>query len=1243
MKETKEIKKSKKNKKIQNPAKSNEVNNDKIQLSIKDEHENSKLFDIKQERKRKINISHTSEDILSNIEKCNKKNFINNKNIQRINSNFLIKMKRFYFLIKLFIILFLKISFLSGELNEQNNLVKLSEISLKVNGSNNFRILSDEFFNSYQPYKITMNDSLQDEITNKYKCDSSLKYCIYFFVLEWNITLKTTNNMFKNCYNITEIDLSKFDTSQITDMGYMFYMYYWYYEFSSLTSLDLSNFNTSQVIKMDHMFSGCSSLSYLNISNFITSKVNDMNNMFYDCLNLKFLDLSSFDTSQVTNMNGIFYHCSSLSSLNLSNFNTSLVSDMGSMFSNCYGLTSLDLSNFDTSKVKNMNGMFYYLSLTSLNISNFDTSQVNSMGSMFSNCNKLTSLDLSNFDTSKVNNMNYMFAWCNLLTSLDLSNFDTSQVHNMDSMFHSCSLLKFLDIFSFNTSKVTGMSSMFYGCSSITSLDLTHFDTSLVINMYRMFSGCTKLNFLNITTFDTSKVTDMGYMLSRCSLFTSFDLNFFDTSHVTRMIGMFSGCTNLNLLNISNFNTTLVTSISSMFSGCSSFTSLDLTFFNTSRVNYMDGMFSGCSKLSLLNISGFDTSKVYDMNGMFSGCSSFTSLDLSSFDTSKVNDMRSMFSGCTSLTSLKISNFDTSKVTNMGSMFYRCSNITSLNLSNFDTSHVTYMYCMFSGCSLLKVLDISHFDTSQVTNMAFMFSGCSSLSYLNLSNLNTSKIINKYNMQNMFFGCSKLEYVNLKMANINPDIYTNGLFSSTSQNLIVCSENSNETFMSLFKEKLNIFCSFDNNDSFIENRTKCYTKNSALYNKYSCDICDYVTLINYNISKSDNDFFFDCFGIGNYPIENITEIMKNLIENILKEFNRTEMDSGIDKNKFFKNMEIILTSTQNQKNNEEKNNITMLLGQCENILKTKYNVSENDSLYILQIVSKEEGMKIPKIEYEIYYPLYNDLEKLNLNSCKGTKIEISTKVKINDNIEKYNPKSNYYNDICSKTTSESGTDIPLKDRKDEFMNNNMSLCEENCELLEYNPIKEKSKCSCDIKLNIPENYDIKFNKKDFLKSFIDVKNIFNINIMKCIKAALKPKSLINNYGFYIADSVIILYFISLFIFLKISYVKIKNEVYNIIFNLNIKTNPIKKRKTIITRAMLNIRKKKKNINIFNYPNNDLVHLSDVKIEKIENNREQLNKVEPDSIDKVNPKQNIIIINEKNIRQDNKQKIMMILL
>ena len=58
-------------------------------------------------------------------------------------------------------------------------------------------------------------------------------------------------------------------------------------------------------------------------------------------------------------------------------------------------------------------------------------------------------------------------------------------------------------------------------------------------------------------------------------------------------------------------------------------------------------------------------------------------------------------------------------------------------------------------------------------------------------------------------------------------------------------------------------------------------------------------------------------------------------------------------------------------------------------------------------------------------------------------------------MDKYNPKSSYYNDICSKATSESGTDIPLKDRMNEFVENNMTLCEENCDLIDYDKIREK--------------------------------------------------------------------------------------------------------------------------------------------------------------------------------------------
>ena len=166
-----------------------------------------------------------------------------------------------------------------------------------------------------------------------------------------------------------------------------------------------------------------------------------------------------------------------------------------------------------------------------------------------------------------------------------------------------------------------------------------------------------------------------------------------------------------------------------------------------------------------------------------------------------------------------------------------------------------------------------------------------------------------------------------------------------------------------------------------------------------------------------------------------------MLDNLFKQLNISNIDNGNDEKTVEDNISIIITSTKNQKNNENKKIVTIDLGKCENILKNIYNISKDDSLYMLQIISEEdEGMKIPKIEYEVYYPLFNDtFSKLNLTLCEGTKIDISIPVKLDDNIDKYNPKSDYYNDICYKTTSESGTDISLKDRKNEFVENNMTL------------------------------------------------------------------------------------------------------------------------------------------------------------------------------------------------------------
>ena len=190
------------------------------------------------------------------------------------------------------------------------------------------------------------------------------------------------------------------------------------------------------------MFGCCSGLSSLDVSNFDTSNVTNMSSLFEYCGGLKYLDISHFDTGKVTDMSYMFQYCSGLSSLDVSNFDTRKVTNMGSMFSDCYDLSCLDVSNFDTSSVTDMSWMFHYcLGLNSLDVSNFDTSNVTDMGYMFSLCFGITSLDISNFDTSNVMIMNNMFQYCELINIYVSELWNTSNVTTGNDIFKACTKL----------------------------------------------------------------------------------------------------------------------------------------------------------------------------------------------------------------------------------------------------------------------------------------------------------------------------------------------------------------------------------------------------------------------------------------------------------------------------------------------------------------------------------------------------------------------------------------------------------------------------------------------------------------------------------------------------------------------------------------------------------------------------------------------------------------------------------
>ena len=110
---------------------------------------------------------------------------------------------------------------------------------------------------------------------------------------------------------------------------------YMFYKCDSLATLDLSNFDTSNVTNMSNMFNSCNKLKSLYVSNFNTSKVDIMNSMFSYCRSLTSLDLSNFDTPNLTNMDSMFRNCDKLATLNLSGFDFTKVTSFSYMFENC--------------------------------------------------------------------------------------------------------------------------------------------------------------------------------------------------------------------------------------------------------------------------------------------------------------------------------------------------------------------------------------------------------------------------------------------------------------------------------------------------------------------------------------------------------------------------------------------------------------------------------------------------------------------------------------------------------------------------------------------------------------------------------------------------------------------------------------------------------------------------------------------------------------------------------------------
>ena len=316
-------------------------------------------------------------------------------------------------------------------------------------------------------------------------------------------------------------------------------------------------------------------------------------------------------------------------------------------------------------------------------------------------------------------------------------------------------------------------------------------------------------------------------------------------------------------------------------------------------------------------------------------------------------------------------------------------------------------------------------------------------------------------------------------------------------------------------------------------------------------------------------YFPDYQQNNNEESKNKDEIIKNLKKEIISGnislllsdvINGTKNDLTAEYN----DIVYQIATTGNQKINTYKNLSTVNLGSCETQLKRIYHINENVSLIILKVDYKMDGLLIPVIGYEVYHPLNNS--QLDLSYCSNTTVKINIPVSIDeDKLYKYDPNSDFYNDDCYAYTTEDGTDIIINDRKNEFKNNNLSLCENNCTYNGYDSNTKKALCECEAKITINLISKIDTEENILSNKFNSSKNnTSSLDAMKCASLLFSKDGLLSNIGSYIVSFTFLLFSVTAFIFYKFGYQMLEKTIKEIVSSKSNGNKGIKdvKKKTI---------------------------------------------------------------------------------
>ena len=322
------------------------------------------------------------------------------------------------------------------------------------------------------------------------------------------------------------------------------------------------------------------------------------------------------------------------------------------------------------------------------------------------------------------------------------------------------------------------------------------------------------------------------------------------------------------------------------------------------------------------------------------------------------------------------------------------------------------------------------------------------------------------------------------------------------------------------------------------------------------------------------------------------------------------------------------------------------LGNCPKVLKEYYNISNNESLIVLNIESKksitkeneennDNSLKIGKNNQVEIYDFSG--RKLDLSVCKENikimkyigdvvdELDINSAMSLSkQGIDIFNANDSFFNDLCHKYDNVDGKDIIINDRRKDIYKN-VTFCQDGCMYKGMDYELMIANCICDSsslqgEKNITEDKKIDsetLNFKSITKSFISNLLDFNIDVIYCYNLVFNFKALIKNIGFICLFIMFILQLIFFFIYLIKKLKPIRNFMY--VFKISKSNNgqrvslPPKKSNLNKKNKDSNQTKEKRKNKFFSIKNKDKNNIKKNNESKNENSKRKLNLINDNSL------------------------------